>query len=412
MAGSLKYTLMTTDAQAEGFAMILSHCYARPMDDARTWVSRHKRENQALLVDPRDPSPAGVAAGLVMIEMGHSYGGRFVPGVGIAGVGVAPAWRGRGTGTLLMDRTVQHLHREGVPLSGLYPATQALYRRSGYEQAGHRCMLRMPLNRIVSGERGPRVRPATGEDTPEIRRIYETWAGATDGSLMRYSALWQRAELIPPMRLEPARCFVVEGERRSKRGRAPLEAYVYMHMPAGPEGRPELHVNDMTAVTARAGRRLWSFLASHSTICSDLVWHCTPIHPLLTLLPEQNYKITLHMYWMLRVVDVAKSLEQRGYAAGLKCELAVEVKDPLIKPNNGRVVVHVERSRATVVRDSKKRVKAPTIALSVDSLAMLFSGFLPAAQIRMLGRLAGDDEAVAVASAMFGGQTPAMCEMF
>jgi len=412
MAGTLKHTLLTTDEQAEGYAMVLSHCYARPLEEGRMWVKRHRRQDEALLVDPRDPSPAGVAAGLVMLDMGHCYGGRFVPGVGIAGVGVAPSHRGRGTATMLMDRTVQHLHRKGVPLSGLYPATQALYRRSGYEQAGHRCQLRMPLNRIVSGERRLRVREATPEDTPGIRGVYEKWAGTADGWLRRTDLLWRRLETVPPARIDPAKCFVVEGERASKRGRAPIEGYVYLHMPAGPEGRPELHVGDMAAVSARAGLRLWSFLASHSTICTDLVWHCTPAHPLVTLLPEQSFKISLHMYWMLRVVDVAKALGQRGYSAGLRAEVTFDVTDPLIKANTGRFVVRLDGGEAVVTRDPKKKARAPAISLSIDALATLYSGFLPCAHLRLLDRLRAGDEAAAIAGAMFGGQTPAMCDMF
>ena len=412
MAATLKFTQLTTDDQAEGYAQLLSHCYARPIAESRKWLTRYQREDIAVLIDPRDPSPDGVAAGLLLIRMGHAYGGRLVPGIGIAGVGVAPGHRGRGTASLLMDRAVRHIHGLGAPLSGLYPATQALYRRSGYEQAGHRCQLRMPLNRIVSTERSLTVRAAVAEDRAEIHRIYERWAAANDGALERPELLWRRVEMIPPAREEPTRCFVVEGERAKRGSRAPLEAYVYMYMPAGPDGKPEVHVNDMAAVSGRAGRRLWSFLASHSTICSDLVWHCTPAHPLLTLLPEQSFKVSLHMYWMLRVVDAAQALEARGYPAGLRTELAIDVQDPLLKSNSGRLLVRVEESRARVTKDPRKRFSGPRIALTIDTLATLYSGFMPAAQLRFLNRVAGTDEAVAIAAAMFGGQTPAMCEMF
>jgi len=74
-----------------------------------------------------------------MIPMGQWWGSQRVPMTGIAGVGVTPEYRGTGVAIALVQDTVKELHRQGVPLSVLYPATQHLYRKAGYEQAGTAC---------------------------------------------------------------------------------------------------------------------------------------------------------------------------------------------------------------------------------------------------------------------------------
>jgi hypothetical protein len=51
---------------------------------------------------------------------------------------VAPEYRGRGVGSLMMRGVLQRCADKGYPLTALYPATTVLYRHLGYEFAGNR----------------------------------------------------------------------------------------------------------------------------------------------------------------------------------------------------------------------------------------------------------------------------------
>ena len=96
----------------------------------------------------RRGTPAG---GLALYRMGQWFGGRPVPLVGVGAVAIAPEHRGTGTAERLMEGTLRELRAEGIALSGLYPATQRLYRKGGYEQAGGRYHYSMPLARLRPG---------------------------------------------------------------------------------------------------------------------------------------------------------------------------------------------------------------------------------------------------------------------
>jgi predicted acetyltransferase len=71
-------------------------------------------------------------------DMCQWWHGRAVPMAGVAGVTVAPEYRGQGVGRALMTALTGLMAERGYPLSALYPATMAIYRSLGWEIAGHR----------------------------------------------------------------------------------------------------------------------------------------------------------------------------------------------------------------------------------------------------------------------------------
>ena len=95
----------------------------------------------------------GDAGGLILIPMAQYYGGHAVPMTGIGAVAVSPEFRGRGAATKLMRAAVREMHDEGMALSTLYPATEPLYRRAGYEQAGVQFAVRIALTSIPFTDR-------------------------------------------------------------------------------------------------------------------------------------------------------------------------------------------------------------------------------------------------------------------
>src|ERR1041384_5381049 len=105
----------------------------------------------------------GGTAVLDMIPMGQFFGGRSVRMVGIAGVSSAPERRGRGAGVRLMREMLAELHAAGVPLSGLYPATQPIYRRAGYEWAGSRFEIAAEAAKLDAFKTDVDVRPVREE---------------------------------------------------------------------------------------------------------------------------------------------------------------------------------------------------------------------------------------------------------
>ena len=414
-SSNVYYGPLRTDEESSSFAHVLAHSFGRTDAEAGGWLGTHLRGNVRVL-----SMGNSVDAGLSLVRMAQYFNGTAVPMVGIQGVGVAPGARGRGVASDLMIRTLHELHAEGTPISTLYPANQTLYRRLGYEQAGHRFEVRIPLHRIGSrgsmrGPDGLTVREARseGDTAARIRAVASTFAAACQGSLERNELLWKRIEFPPPTRTEPSRLFLIE------RGNS-LEGYVYLAQTGSATGagigRYDVYVHDMAAITTAAINRLWAFLAGYSTVGNDLVWMTGPTNPLLLALPEQTYKpMTLRDHWMLRIVDMKAALQQRGWPAGLDAKLTIDLKDETLSANTGRWMLSVSDQQAKARKlDRGSNPRGASLKCDIGALATLYAGFASAEQLAIVGRVQGSTQSLALASSVFASTrgVPMLTDMF
>lgn len=340
-----------------------------------------------------------IAGGLSIIPMGQWFGGRSVPMGGIRIVAVAAHHRSSGVATHLLRKTLEELHARGVPLSTLYPATQPLYRRVGYEQAGVYLGYGVPTHMIDARDRALEIRPARESDQATIQELYRRRARQTSGNLDRGPWVWRR--IFQPWKEKAYIYLIMRG------GQA--EGYVsyVIREQDGPPLRDLIYVLDSTTLTADAGRRLWTLFADHRSTCQQVRWRGAPADPRLYLLAEQKFEIFDRFDWMLRIVDVRGALEARGYPPSLRTEVHFEIWDDVLPHNNGRFTLEVAEGRG--------RVRAGgdgSVHLDIRGLAPLYTGHLSPAALQMTGHAKGSEHALAAAEAAFAGPETWMGDMF
>jgi predicted acetyltransferase len=389
------------EAEALSFYELAAGALLTPVAKAGDWLSREGLENTRLALVSGGPDgelqgQERLAGGLAVQRMPQWYGGRRVPCGVVRAVAVAPQFRGARVGDRLMRAALLEMRQAGVAVSMLFPATQVLYRRVGYEQAG------AWVEQSARVEDFPTESPPMAVERieltdPRLRPLYQERARRSSGLLDRSEWLWNRT-LNPP--LAPLELFAyLFGPPDAPEG------YLLLHVERNDERKGDMTLRDRALLTPAAVARARAFIAHHrSTI--ERVWLTGGVNdPLLIGLPNQTAEITRRTAWMLRLVDVPAALSARGYAPGVEVDVHLLVRDDVLGPAEQRLVLRIRGGQGEVIPGGNGDVE-----LDVRGLAAMYSGFLSPDEIASLGYLGGAPGAAHALSAAFSGPQPTVHE--
>ncbi len=333
------------------------------------------------------------------------FGGRPVPSCGVAAVAVDPAERGRGYGSALMRGLLEEARANGAALSVLYPATLPLYTRLGFGRGGVSFDWSAPPASLAAGPPPGDgwVRRTDAADAGHLAALRRSLLASANGLVERNEGLWSFA-LCPDG--VPSDVYTLDGPGGP-------EGYIAVAPPA----KRALTVADLCLLGPRAVRLAQSFLAGYRAQVDRVSWRGGPDDPLALLAPDTGPRMDARDEWLLRILDVRRALEARGYPPGIVGELILDVADPLIPGNSGRFRLRLSGGKATVTpmaggEESGKKAVGAVLSLSVGTLAALYSGNKGPAVLRQVGLLRGGDAAMALASLMFSGPAPWMPDRF
>ncbi|PPS42270.1 enhanced intracellular survival protein Eis [Chroococcidiopsis sp. TS-821] len=385
MTSQFEYNTISNAEDEQRLGKILQQCFNSPSDSIKTYFQRVGRENYRSISNSTQ-----MIGGLAILPQGQWFGGECVPMGGIAAVGIAPEYRGSGAALELMQQTIRELYRRGIPISTLYAATQRLYRKVGYEQAGSLCSWEMPTQSIMMRDRALPMQTVE-LDCDEFSHLHQQQAKLTNGYLQRHQSVWQE--------------------------KIKSSTYAYLIGADQPEGylmfqQQEVNhseclaIRDLVLLTSRAVRRFWTFISDHRSQIEKVRWQHSPEGFLTLNLPEQKAKIISLSRWMMRVVDVIKALEKRGYPQ-IETELHLDIQDKLIGENNDKFILKIAQGRGEVVRGGRGELK-----LDVSGLSPLYTGLFTPQQLQLTGRLEATETALLSATQIFAGSAPWMSDFF
>lgn len=283
-----------------------------------------------------------------MLPMTVRIGGCEVSGHGVLDVAVDLLHRGRGASPALIARILADAHENGSAVSVAHPSAPALYRGLGYEAVA--CLELRRLNPTVvegaTADSGVRLRDGVGEEVLEsLSRHLEGACSpappAVDG--VRDVVLDRDGEAVGMLRLERLAGRVVVHLLRVADAGAWTTALVVLRAEAAQE----------------AGESCIEVWGGGD---DDLaLWHPGRLRVRECSMP------------MLRVVDVVRALEERGWPADVAERWCFNIADPLIPANTGAWVLELEGGRAHVSASTTRG-----FPVSLPRLAQLVAGVLPA----------------------------------
>jgi predicted acetyltransferase len=312
-----------------------------------------------------------------------------VPMAGVAGVVVAPEYRGRGVGSLLMRGVMERSRSQGFPISALYPATVVIYRQMGYEFGGARYRFTFGAAdlRALGGKEVP-VRRATVDDAGRLLELVaEIRTVGRESGMLR----WPEAKVREWLSDEEVFCYVAD------------DGFVVY----GWEGS-DLRVDELIAGSEAATRALWSIVGSGSSIATTVDAYVGPHDPIHQLVPDEAASQAKIQRWMLRILDAPAAITARGWSPEVSLEAEFEVADPVVSSNSGRWRLAIDSGTAELMAG---KGSGPVPIVSARGLAALYAG-TPLSALRIAGLVTGDESQDTRLELAFAGSAPYMLDYF
>jgi predicted acetyltransferase len=328
------------------------HIAAYP--DARGVEARRRNFTQHPFGSPRHlvvlEHEGELVALAFLFPLRSAFGGRPVRMGGIGSVGVAPAFRGRGMATRLM----QHLHvlsdARGDALTMLFPFRQGFYARLDYATTSSRKRLAIDTRSIPGSWRTvarQRVRTVRGNDRSGIRNVHARAVARSSGWVTRAKPLWER--LFARERLL---FLVCEAPLPAKT----VSGYVAFTVVQEHQNAETLiEVEELVADDGETRRALLGALSAMGDQASEIILEVAESDPLERALVDPDGRrhgteAVEHSVGeivagpMVRIEDIPRAIEARGYADNGSFDVVVtEASQPLIAAG-----VRVREGRAEV----------------------------------------------------------------
>jgi len=322
-----------------------------------------------------------VCAGL--LQTAHIFHGKPVQAANIVHVAIAPERRGQGLALPFVDALCDEAKSNGAAIATLFASTRPVYRKAGFELAGHEIVYEAATVALPSASRLAFDRVEL--DDPRLAGAYVAKTLAESGLLDRGAAHWNELRRAPTDALA---AYLAEGEA----------AYLILDM----GDKTCLKVRDWFAASPDAVQGLLSFLARFRSVYPAVRWHGAPQDDLVAAMPDKGWRLAHQEEWLLRALDPAAALRQRGYHVD-QAKLALRIGD---------------RSLAIDVREGAAEVgeggvaSDPVVCVHAPAFVQLFTGFRSASKLARYGLVAGDSAGIRRCDQLFAGPPPWVAEHF
>ncbi|WP_369192333.1 enhanced intracellular survival protein Eis [Streptomyces sp. R08] len=338
---------------------------------------------------------AEVVGGGFAISFDQYFGGRPVPSGGTAWLTVVPWARGGRLGRRIMQDKLAWLERErGAAIACMWSPATGMYRNWGWEVGAIGSSFSLRPTDAPAGDRSYEAfLPEREECNVLQRKLAQRW----DGPLLR-PAWWDAWK----QQCTPALHHL--GVRRD----GELVGYAsFVEEPVAPWGF-RVVVHDFWTSRADAFPAVLDMLTTRSLQAREILFKRSVLpraHYALWELP--NYVMTEQGWypWMVKLIDVKRAMEARGWSSAVEASVCVEVKfaDDEIA------------SYTFVFSQGSVEIKPggnATVWCTEGTLASWFTGALAFRRARDFGRAWGDDLDIDVLDAALAAREPWVPESY
>ncbi|WP_223702401.1 GNAT family N-acetyltransferase [Sutcliffiella deserti] len=312
---------------------------------------------------------------------------------GIAGVATYPEYRRKGYVKDLMQHSLEHMKREGCHVSMLHPFKISFYRKYGWELLTNRLKCTMAKSDLVKQDSVAGTINRTIENHPykDLNEIYTQYASRYAGMLVRENAWWETigSDLVASIYYDEKKL--------------PLGYLLYSIKDS------KMGVEEFVALNGEARRGLWNFICQHDSMVDTVEISLHEKDPLIYSLEEPNIKSELSPYFMVRIVDAEKFLQEYDFEEYGE-EVTIQVTDTNAPWNEQ--TFSIRNGEATVLSEEEIKGKGNIIKMSINSLSTILFGYKRPSELYELQWIKGKKEEIQKLEQMIPTYSSFFCDFF
>lgn len=327
--------------------------------------------------------------------------GRKLAMGGVAGVATWPDARRQGCVRKLLAHSLEEMKKAGQTVSMLYPFSFAFYRTYGWELTIERKQYTLATGQLPKRVDVPgRVTRLAKPDMAALNVIYEAYASRYSGMLARSDDWWSEKFLS-----KAGTCAVYENENGKPEG------YVLYDV-----ADRKLTVRDWASVTEPARAALWSYISNHDSMIGETTLSVPIDDPLSFLLDDPRIKQEIVPYFMSRIVDAEALVSLYAWEAGASGEaVALRLTDAHAAWNDGTFKLYWDadgQARLQRISEDEAAATEANFACDIQTLTAMLLGNRRPSFLREVGRVAGDDLAIARLERRVPARTTCLMDFF
>ena len=232
-------------------------------------------------------------------------------------------------------------------------------------------------------------------DNQAVIDIYDIFSSSTHGALMRKKFEWDE---YWRWENEEERTAAVYFDRDNN----PL-GYMFYWVE-----EDIFHIKEMVYLSQDAYHGIWNFIGAHHSMVDKVKGDIFVNEPLSFLLDDSLIEETIEPYYMARIVDVEKFLEEYPYDDDIQ-PFHFVVKDPVAEWNNGIFgLKEGVDGKIVVVREP---IGHP-VELDIQTLSTMMMSYRAPAYLYKIGRLKTDTMTLRLLEKIIPGEQPYFSDYF
>ncbi|MFD2443388.1 enhanced intracellular survival protein Eis [Bacillus sp. CGMCC 1.16607] len=323
-----------------------------------------------------------LAAKLHIIPLHIVMNGQHWKMGGIAGVATFPEYRRKGLVNELMAYSINKMKEEGQIVSLLHPFKISFYRKYGWEVFTENRKLEiessfLKMTQPITGN----IRRFSKEDHhSEIESLYQVYCNRYNGMLVRDEIWWKNSVY------SDAQIALYYNEEMQAKG------YILYNI----KDRV-MDIHEIVSLDQNARVQLWNYICQHDSMVDKVKILLSVHEPFLYYLSEPKVKNEVEPYFMARIVDAKKCLEQYCFI-DTKDKVIIHLEDEFAKWNNGTYFITTDEIKSFNAKEGSYCQHPPNrgLTMNINTLSAILFGYKRPIELFEMDFIKGNSDEVKI----------------